>query len=56
MLQKDVMPFEYIDSLENIEYPKRCIQGYKDFETFEFRNLGQYTDLYMKTDILLLAI
>ena len=68
--QKGVYPYEYMDSFQNfmkINYPTgvnlkdECISE-KDYlhainvwNTFKINTMGDYLDLYLKTDVLLLV-
>ena len=74
LVQKEVNPYEYMDSLEKFAEtslpPKESFHstltgegiGEKDlehgqavWEAFGFKNLGDYHDVYMQTDVALLA-
>ena len=60
LLKKGVYPYEYMDGWDKfneklIYYKIDYIHANNVFKTFKLNNLGDYHDLYVKTDTLLLA-
>ena len=53
MLRKDVHPYEYMDNWDIDDIDHR--HGNNVFNKFKLNNLGDYHDLYVQSDTLLLA-
>ena len=56
--RKGVFPYDYVSSFEKLKEPN--LPSKDDFfsnlqQSFNIHDLGQYTDLYLKTDVILLA-
>ena len=65
MLRKGVYPYDYVDKPEKLEfYSKLYDEGISDedydhaqnvWRTFNCQTLGDYHDVYLESDVLLLA-
>ncbi|XP_077279082.1 uncharacterized protein LOC143906713 [Temnothorax americanus] len=64
LTRKGVFPYEYVDSVDKLretEFPPREVfyrsltDETRVWRRFRVRDLGEYSDLYLKTDVLLLA-